>query len=477
MTYYAVTNDPNELMHFGIKGMKWGVTRTPEQLGHHKSPKPSKPRSPAYQKASAKLGRMMRHGIAKAQAKWEDYNSPYSKAERAYKRNEKAFQKHLQLAREGRLKYKGISDEEVGRITDRLALERSSRLLSGSEKQSFGRRLRERVGEGVIEGAGRGVSSYVADRISTRGRAKAEIKAERIKNRAELTPAGLLNKGVRAVNNLVDDLPKNAKAKRDARNEAEENYVSMVNENRDLDYDSVFGAGSHQQLRLHNYSIDNKHIKSLSTAELNARTNAIKNAKELYNKGSVRRQLTQPQPGNAPSGSPIVPSGSHLPPAPPNLPPVPPAPSNLPPAHSNTSTYLNAAHNVRSLHNVRRAGINNLASATNAFLDEKYAEGERLAERTRQLAAADAVRQKRERNAAEVRKHQGLDFYGVRRTEREEREARDQRVLDTARLYREDRQNNTGLSSWGRDMPEPSVKKREQSWRVTRTQARKWNLR
>ena len=39
MTYYAVTNDPNELMHFGIKGMKWGVIRTPEQLGHHEPPK------------------------------------------------------------------------------------------------------------------------------------------------------------------------------------------------------------------------------------------------------------------------------------------------------------------------------------------------------------------------------------------------------------------------------------------------------
>ena len=69
MKYYAVTEDPNELMHFGIKGMKWGVIRTPEQLGHYqkpkmprgmKAPKQTKPRSPAYMRASAKLSQKMR---------------------------------------------------------------------------------------------------------------------------------------------------------------------------------------------------------------------------------------------------------------------------------------------------------------------------------------------------------------------------------------------------------------------------------
>lgn len=29
----------DELMHYGIKGMRWGITRTPEQLGHMKIPK------------------------------------------------------------------------------------------------------------------------------------------------------------------------------------------------------------------------------------------------------------------------------------------------------------------------------------------------------------------------------------------------------------------------------------------------------
>ena len=140
MKYYAVTDDPNELMHFGIKGMKWGVLRTPEQLGHFKSTakrvasKSVKPKSPAYISASSKLRKIMKSGIEKAKADWNEYNSPQNKAIREYNRNERRavheanrkerqFQKHVQLARQGRLKYKGISDDEIYRINDRLALE------------------------------------------------------------------------------------------------------------------------------------------------------------------------------------------------------------------------------------------------------------------------------------------------------------------------------------------------------------------
>lgn len=34
--------EENELEHFGIKGMKWGVRRTPEELGHRKAQKAAK---------------------------------------------------------------------------------------------------------------------------------------------------------------------------------------------------------------------------------------------------------------------------------------------------------------------------------------------------------------------------------------------------------------------------------------------------
>lgn len=196
MKYYAVTDDPNELMHFGIKGMKWGVIRTDAQLGHPKKPstrtRSSKPRtsklhSPAYMKASAKLSSAMQRGIAKAQTKWNVYNSPENKQLRAEKRavnkairdfnrGERKFEKHVQLARQGRLKYKGIPDAEVQRITDRLALERSARSLSGSEKPSFFRRAAESIGNGVVQGVGQAAAANVSERLSR----KSKLKTQRL---------------------------------------------------------------------------------------------------------------------------------------------------------------------------------------------------------------------------------------------------------------------------------------------------------
>lgn len=174
MTYYAVTDDPNELAHFGIKGMKWGVRHDkPRHPGSHR------PRSAAYKKAQSKLGEMMKSGIKKAEAHWKEYNSPQSKALRAYKKSEKNFEKHMEKARKGTLKYKGISDAEVERITDRLALERTSRSLSGTEKPSYLRRLRESAGEGFVQGVGRGIAGYMEARGRGRGDTTAAIKREK----------------------------------------------------------------------------------------------------------------------------------------------------------------------------------------------------------------------------------------------------------------------------------------------------------
>lgn len=240
MKYYAVTDDPNELMHFGVKGMKWGVIRTPEQLGHHTPVKSSRPRSKAYQSAKLKLDRALSKGIQNAQARWDNYNSPANKAARqqkrevnqavrAYKKNERKFEKHVQLARQGRLKYKGISDAEVQRITDRLALERNARNLSGAEGKGFVRRLGESVSNGIVSGVGQGMAAKTSEIVSRKSKLKTQRmqteQANRMREAQEKRDFKRSQKEQRIQDRYTDkraDRREAEKRSRDLRNEYEQ---------------------------------------------------------------------------------------------------------------------------------------------------------------------------------------------------------------------------------------------------------------
>ena len=173
MTYYAVTDDPNELAHWGVKGMRWGV--------RHDKPRHSgsrRPRSVAYKKAQSKLGKMMKSGIKKAEAHWKEYNSPQAKEARFMK-------KAMQQARTGTLKYGKLTDDQVRRVTNRLALEQDARRLGSTENPKYGKRIKMAVGEGIIRGIGQGTGAYIEERFRGRGRTTAEIKADRRKAKYE----------------------------------------------------------------------------------------------------------------------------------------------------------------------------------------------------------------------------------------------------------------------------------------------------
>lgn len=177
MTYYAVTDDPNELAHWGVKGMKWGVRH--DKPRHSGS---SKPRSVAYKKAQGKLSMLMRHGIKRVQAHWKAYHSPEAKYERQ-------TNKALEKARKGKLKYGKLTDDQVRRITERLAMERNARMLSETEK-TFMHRLGQSIGQGVISGVGAGTSSYINKRFEGRGATTAKIKGEKRMAKYEASRAG-----------------------------------------------------------------------------------------------------------------------------------------------------------------------------------------------------------------------------------------------------------------------------------------------
>ena len=172
MKYYAVTDDPNELMHFGIKGMRWGIRRTDAQLGHPRHTGSRRPRSAAYKKASAKLSSAMRNGINKVKANWRAYNSPQAKEKRF-------MDKAMQQARNGTLKYGKLTDAQVQKITDRLYLERQARQLGSTEQPRYSKRLKMAIGAGIVQGIGMGTASYINARFEGRGKTTAEIKRDK----------------------------------------------------------------------------------------------------------------------------------------------------------------------------------------------------------------------------------------------------------------------------------------------------------
>lgn len=221
MTYYAVTDDPNELAHYGILGMKWGVRKeNPRHSGSRR------PRSAAYKKAQSKLGKMMKSGIRKAQANWRAYNSPENKQLRAYRKYQKQTDKAIEQARKGKLKYGKLDDNQVRRVTERLALERDARMLSEEEK-TWGKRLRESIGQGVITGVGSGVNRVTSEVISRRSTLKTDRQRKQQMNEMDLEQQRRME---RQKQNLEMDYERRKiredrrNAKRKAQNEANAEY-------------------------------------------------------------------------------------------------------------------------------------------------------------------------------------------------------------------------------------------------------------
>jgi len=192
--YYAVTDDPNELMHYGRLGMKWGQHIF------------SGTKSLAYKRAANKLSRRMRNGIASKVSHWRKQptaaelrakaKAKAAKQEaRAYRKEQRFMNKAVQRAREGRLRYGKLTDDQVRRVTERLALERNARQLGSTEKPKFRTRMKEALQEGMLQGATRGGAAYIEERWRAKGKyaaqkkygekiAKSEARAQIKKNKA-----------------------------------------------------------------------------------------------------------------------------------------------------------------------------------------------------------------------------------------------------------------------------------------------------
>lgn len=258
MKYYAVTEDPNELFHYGRLGMKWGQ----HIFG-------DKPKSPGYKRALGKLRASTKsaksaikksatqRAINKTKKQQNKYNQAVKKAQRnneligklhkldqvrvnergldrdywgaakiariqdrqnrkldkinskrmireakaevKYNKKELKMDKYMQKAREGKLKYGQLSDDQVQRLTNRLNMERNARQLGSAEK-SWRQQKKEAFRQGKLQGITRGTAASMEEvaraatiygiqnymnRKKLNAKAKQEGKEERIKSRAK----------------------------------------------------------------------------------------------------------------------------------------------------------------------------------------------------------------------------------------------------------------------------------------------------
>lgn len=226
MKYYAVTDDPRELYHYGVKGMKWGQ----HIFG-------DKPKSPGYKRAARKLSGIlksqkvklqtnarareerkyeraiqkaqMRTKLSQAKFKYDQvsndnayddklfklnqkaiaraeksarkiaksnikqsiaeskYNANHAlsnaKAEEKAAKAEKHFDKYLQEAREGRIRMGKLSNDQISRIQDRLNAEEQTRRLSGREKPSWRQQKKEARRAGYLSGITKGTAAAMEE--------------------------------------------------------------------------------------------------------------------------------------------------------------------------------------------------------------------------------------------------------------------------------------------------------------------------
>ena len=71
------------------------------------------------------------------------------------------MQKYTQLAREGRLQYGKLSEDQIQRIGERLSVERNVRALGNTENPKFRVRLKQAKQEGILRGVSAGTASAI----------------------------------------------------------------------------------------------------------------------------------------------------------------------------------------------------------------------------------------------------------------------------------------------------------------------------
>lgn len=215
--------EDSELYHHGIKGMKWGIRRTREQLGYKTSPKKKK-RSPndesAVTKTVKKAGKAIGTAASNANAKRKERKEEERRTKEARARNEKLKNKPIS----------DMTDEELRQKIARIQLENQYKALN-PKKVSAGEKFAKTVLNDVIapaaKNAGRqylekslkkylGLDEKQVDELS-----KLRKEAEEWGYRSKIATAKRVveNGGTAKNDTSKDEKSKNEKSKNDQANQ------------------------------------------------------------------------------------------------------------------------------------------------------------------------------------------------------------------------------------------------------------------
>lgn len=125
--------DNSYLAHHGIKGMKWGVRRTPEQLGHRKGTSSVTKRVvDDYNKMDEKQFRSKYQTSKKTYAKrYQKYNDPYKDAPLAKLGRKLGEQQKAKSAKKTKTDpVKQMSDDELRKRINRIQMEKQYKQLT-----------------------------------------------------------------------------------------------------------------------------------------------------------------------------------------------------------------------------------------------------------------------------------------------------------------------------------------------------------
>lgn len=332
MKYYAVTNDPRELYHYGVKGMKWGQHLFGDDL---------RPKSQAFKRAAAKLRNNMRSGLEnlsksrathqrqkqlkaarkardrinyiegmnrydnerayakqlnrdlkqqQKQQKWMQKQAglesktaansayvSYKNAKRAAK-IEKRMDKIMKQARQGKLKYGKLSSEQIERVQDRLNLENQTRKL-GSQEKTWRQQKKEARRAGQLQGITRGTAA-VMEEVA---RAGAQVGIKHILDRRKLNQA--------AKQEGILDKIKNRERNKKTKSEIDEDIKQQAYEVMAKNGESWFTRRA--PMTIHDYQANVKAIedqKRLTDAQNAVKTEYEKKLFELTNYKTIKDQ-------------------------------------------------------------------------------------------------------------------------------------------------------------------------------------------